>query len=535
MSDSGRNSLNCTVPKQTSFWSGYEAYISTLKHAARVIGPDKKVFLVRSPGRVNTMGRHIDHQGGICNLMTIGYETLMAVRPREDDLVRLFSVNPDHFPDREFSIGEMVDELPWEDWLSLVNSEKVSEMVQTYGGDWAQYIKAAVLRLQKKFRTEKLNGMDLVVSGNIPMAAGLSSSSTLVVGAAEAAVTINCLDTFPTQLVDLCGEGEWFVGTRGGAADHAAVKFGQKGKVVKVTFFDFSILDIVPFPQEYALVVCDSGLKAQKTGNARDLFNHRVSCYRIGFLLIKKYFPQYAPMLNHLRDVNMKRLNIPLSWIYRILLHLPEKATRDELRAFLPDVDLDVFFNQHNPPPDGQYPIRGVVLFGLAEMERAKLFADAMKENRVEDVGRLMNISHDGDRVISIDHDETETPYQAPTSNDYILNLIEDLKSGDLQRVSRAQLQWQPGSYHCSLPEIDRMVHISLQTEGVAGAQLAGAGLGGCMMVFAHRDAVSNLIHNLTERYYPPHARPPTILICRPLRGAMSCSEKWRAEVVLIL
>lgn len=496
------------------------AYLATLKHAATVIGPAEKVFLVRSPGRVNTMGRHIDHQGGICNLMTIGYETLMAVRPREDDLVRLFSVNPDHFPDREFSIGELVEDLPWDDWLSLVNSEKVSKMVQTYGGDWAQYIKAAVLRLQKKFSTEKLNGMDIVVSGNIPMAAGLSSSSTLVVGAAEAAVTINCLDTFPAQLVDLCGEGEWFVGTRGGAADHAAVKFGQKGKVVKVAFYDFNILDIVPFPQEYALVVCDSGLKAQKTGNAKDLFNHRVSCYRIGLLLIKKYFPQYESMLNHLRDVNMYRLNIPLSWIYRVLLHLPEKATRDELRAFLPDVDLDVFFNQHKPPPDGLYPIRGVVLFGLAEMERAKLFADGMRDGRIEDVGRLMNISHDGDRVVSIDHDGNETPYQAPTSNDYILNLIEDLESGDLGRVSRAQLQWQPGSYHCSLPEIDRMVHISLQTEGAAGAQLAGAGLGGCMMVFTHRDFVSTLIDNLTERYYLPHAQSPTILICRPIAGS---------------
>ncbi len=497
-----------------------EAYMSTLKHAAMVIGTDKKVFLVRAPGRVNVMGRHIDHQGGICNLMTIGYETLMVVRPREDDLVRLFSVDPGKFPDRKFSIGEMVEDLPWEDWLSLVNSEKVSEMVHTYGGDWAQYIRAAVLRLQKKFITEKLNGMDLVVSGNIPMAAGLSSSSSLVVGAAEATVTINRLNLFPAQLVDLCGEGEWFVGTRGGAADHAAVKFGQKGKIVKVTFFDFGILDIVPFPKDYALVVCDSGLKAQKSNNARDLFNHRVSCYRIGFLLIKKFFPQYASVLHHLRDVNMQHINMPLSWVYRILLHLPEKATRDELRALLPDVDLDLYFNQHTPPPDRQYPIRGVALYGLAEMERAKHFAGAMKEDRIEYVGRLMNISHDGDRVISIDIEGNETPYRAPTSNDYILNLIQDLESGDLERVSRAQLQWQPGSYHCSLPEIDRMVHISLQTEGIAGAQLAGAGLGGCMMVFAHRDAVSNLIHNLTERYYGPQAKPPAVLICRPVAGS---------------
>ena len=168
------------------------------------------------------MSRHIDHQGGICNLMTIGYETLMVVRPRKDDRVKLYSTDPDHFPEREFSIGKLVEDLPWDDWISLVNSEKVSSIVHTYGGDWAQYIKAAVLRLQKKFRTQKLCGMEIVVSGNIPIAAGFSSSSSLVVGAAEAAVAVNRLETLPVQLVDLCGEGEWFVGTRGGAADHAA-------------------------------------------------------------------------------------------------------------------------------------------------------------------------------------------------------------------------------------------------------------------------------------------------------------------------
>ena len=97
------------------------AYRSTLARAAEVLGIDQKVFIVRSPGRVNAMGRHIDHQGGICNLMTIGYESLMIVCPRQDDRVRLFSVDPEHFPDREFSIGELVEDLPWDDWLSLVN------------------------------------------------------------------------------------------------------------------------------------------------------------------------------------------------------------------------------------------------------------------------------------------------------------------------------------------------------------------------------------------------------------------------------
>jgi len=496
------------------------AYIGVLRVAAGFIGSNNRVFIVRSPGRVNVMSRHIDHQGGICNLMTIGYETLMVVRPRKDDRVKLYSTDPDHFPEREFSIGKLVEDLPWDDWISLVDSEKVTSIVHTYGGDWAQYIKAAVLRLQKKFRTQKLCGMEIVVSGNIPIAAGLSSSSSLVVGAAEAAVAINGLETHPVQLVDLCGEGEWFVGTRGGAADHAAIKLGQKGRVVKVTFFDFCLLDTVPFPKEYVLAVCESGVKSQKTVDARDLFNHRICCYRIGFLLIKKYLPQYASVLNHLRDVNIRNLDIPLKYIYRLLLRLPESATQKELRNLLPDQDIDIFFSQHTPPSDGLYPIRGVVLFGLAEMERARLFADAMKTGHMDTIGRMMNVSHDGDRVISINKDGVETEYRAPTSDEDLLGLIRDLESKDPERLNRAQLQWQPGSYRCSLPEIDRMVEISLGTEGVFGAQLAGAGLGRCMMVLSCREAVQDLVRRLSAQYYGTHDKEPSVLICRPVAGS---------------
>ena len=171
------------------------------------------------------------------------------------------------------------------------------------------------MRLQKKFSTVQLRGADIIVHGNIPIAAGLSSSSALVVATAETMVAVNRLDVFPAQLVDLCGEGEWFVGTRGGSADHAAIKLGQKGKVVKVTFFGFAVQEAVLFPDDYVLVVCDSGIKAQKTANARDQFNHRVACYRIGLRLIHKLFPQYAPLVHHLRDVNVRTLGVPLSWI----------------------------------------------------------------------------------------------------------------------------------------------------------------------------------------------------------------------------
>ena len=497
-----------------------KAYLETLEFASKHIASEERVLLVRSPGRVNLMGRHVDHQGGHCNLMTIGYETLMVVHPRNDDRFLLYNRDSERFPNREFSVSELVAELPWDDWISLVNSDKVSNLVLNAGGDWIQYVKAGVLRLQKKFASRRLRGSDIFVSGNIPIAAGLSSSSALVVATAEALVAANQLDTFPSQLVNLCGEGEWFVGTRGGSADHAAIKFGQKGKVIEVTFFDFAVEDIVPFPDNYILAVCDSGVKAQKTTNAKDQFNHRVACYHIGFKLIQKLFPQYSPLLSHLRDVNIRNLELPLSRIYKMLLRLPEQTTRDQLLRMLPAEELKSLFDTHNPPADGLYPVRGVVLYGLAECERSRLFAEALKSQHISQIARLMNASHNGDRVASFTANGTKREYRASVSNSYLLDLIDDLESGDPERVLGAQLQWQPGSYHCSIPEIDLMVDIATSVEGVEGAQLAGAGLGGCMMVFTHRDAVSSLVKDLEEKYYRPYGKTPATLLCNPIAGS---------------
>jgi len=81
--------------------------------------------------------------------------------------------------------------------------------------------------------------MDCAVTGDIPVAAGLSSSSAVLVAVAHAAVAINDFDLEPRQFVDLCGEGEWFVGSRGGAADHAAIRFGRRGSIAHVRFFPF--------------------------------------------------------------------------------------------------------------------------------------------------------------------------------------------------------------------------------------------------------------------------------------------------------
>lgn len=54
---------------------------------------DHEAVITRSPGRVNLMGRHIDHRGGMTNVMTIDRDVVMVVSPRQDDIVRIANLD----------------------------------------------------------------------------------------------------------------------------------------------------------------------------------------------------------------------------------------------------------------------------------------------------------------------------------------------------------------------------------------------------------------------------------------------------------
>jgi len=496
-----------------------EAYRQVLLCAHSHLGPEARALISRAPGRINIMGRHVDHQGGRCNLMAIDREILAVASPRQDDWVRLFNVEDRNFGPRQFRLGELIDQIAGDDWPSVVDSDRVRRIVAEAAGDWSLYVQAALLRFRKQFPETRFQGMDMVVSGDVPIGAGLSSSSALVVATAEAVVAINGLEVQPRQFVDLCGEGEWFVGTRGGSADHAAMKLAKRGGVIHVRFFPFELEETVEFPPAYRVVVCNSGQRAEKGGAARDTFNHRVACYHLGVKLVRSWFPHYASLIEHLRDINVQRLGVRLAWIYRLLLRLPESASRPQLADWLGAEEVEPLFATHTAPPEG-YPIRGVMLYGLAECERSRMCPHLLKGEDVAGLGQLMSISHDGDRVMRHDAEWSPHPYAAPTGDSYLGERIADLESADAGLRMQAQLHLQPGSYRCSTPELDLMADVAQRTEGVMGAQLAGAGLGGCVMALVREEAADRLIERLTRLYYEPRGMEPQVSVCTPIAGS---------------
>ena len=258
-------------------------------------GADRQVAIVRSPGRINLMGRHIDHQGGTVNVMAVNREIILVAAPRTDDVVSLANTEGAQFSEETFRISDLVASLNWDDWQRVIDGPRLQRLLDAARGDWANYVKAAILRLQELFRDRRLRGLDMMVSGDIPMGAGLSSSSALVVATAEAVRVFNRLPVSARRLVSLCGEGEWFVGTRGGAADHAAIRLSHRGCVTRVGFFPFRIEDSARFFPGHDLVACNSGIYAGKSREARNTFNAKVTAYHIGRVWFKMLRPDLAP------------------------------------------------------------------------------------------------------------------------------------------------------------------------------------------------------------------------------------------------
>lgn len=497
--------------------------LCTLEAFAERFGPDRSVLVIRSTGRVNVVGTHIDHRGGSVNPIAVKHMWLV-VEPREDDLVLARNVETRLFPDEQFRISQCLPASGkirnWDGWCHDEYEKRRHDPTVT----WSNYIRAATLYFQHLHTTDDgrcapaIRGMNMMVYGSVPRAAGLSSSSALVMLTTEAVLRINALRIDPGHLAEHCGQAEWYVGTRGGCSDHAAILSGKSGAILHITAFPMTV-DSAALPAGYGFVLANSLIEARKQAGARDAFNSRVAAYVFGLMLIRKLFPQYADKLEYLRDVNPEELGVDQSHILRIVKSLPPSARREDVLKMLPECEQEIHhvFRSHAEPEQG-YPIRQVCLYGITECIRADMVPHCLRAGDMKTFGELINISHNGDRVTRLVGGQ-----RAAVDNSYpderIDALIRDLESGDPDRMSQAGLWRQSGGYDVSLPEIDMLVDIALASPGVIGAGLVGAGMGGCIVLVVEDKYAPGVIENMAEQYYRPRGLPVKAEIITPVGG----------------
>ena len=207
--------------------------------------------VARAPGRVNLIGEHIDYCGLPVFPMALGRGVRIAFERRPDRGTRLVNAEA-RFAPSFFTIDASIPPAP--------------------PGDWSNYARAAAQALAQRFPA--LRGVDALVQSDLPIAAGLSSSSALVVAMALALLHANGVTVPPLELMELLAQGERYVGTAGGGMDQAIILGARAGCATRI---DFRPLRLTPtaVPADWRFVVAWSLVPAEKSGGARQAYNER--------------------------------------------------------------------------------------------------------------------------------------------------------------------------------------------------------------------------------------------------------------------
>jgi galactokinase len=188
------------------------------------------VFAVDVPGRICVLGDHSDYVPYVnANIVTFAsseQRMRALIAPRNDRLVRIGS-SLEGCEYTEFSLDEDVMERD-SDWLTELDSR---ENVVPH---WSNYVRGAVAYMM---HFQNLDfGFDMFLHSTIPSASGTSSSSALTLCGLVATHLSNELPWDEKELARMGGEAEWYVGTRGGAMDHATMMCAESNSMVLLKF-----------------------------------------------------------------------------------------------------------------------------------------------------------------------------------------------------------------------------------------------------------------------------------------------------------
>jgi galactokinase len=216
----------------------------------RTFDTEGQIGFASAPGRVNLIGEHIDYHGLPVLPIAMQRSVRVGFRARSDRTIH--AVSAGGYGSREFS---------WDSQLRPVAD-----------GDWENYLRAAAQAVAGKWGIG--HGLDAAIVSDLPPAAGLSSSSALLVAFTLSLLEANGLRPSFEELMEVLPDGEQFVGTRGGGMDHAASLASQEGCASIIEFDPLSV-HAIPVPEDWAFLVAHSLTVAEKSGAARQQYNAR--------------------------------------------------------------------------------------------------------------------------------------------------------------------------------------------------------------------------------------------------------------------
>ena len=358
----------------------------------------------RAPGRVNLIGEHTDYNDGFVMPAAIGFYSHAAIGERVDETLSVYS---EQFQETvEFSPGQLAGP-PHKHWSDYVRG--VAAVLQEEGYPW--------------------KGAKLVIDGQVPIGAGLSSSAAIEVATAFALTSLGGLTIPLLEVARLCQRAEnTYTGARCGIMDQFVSCFGRQDHALML---DCRSLEAtyLQLPPNVRLVICNTMVRHELAGGEYN--ERRASCERVVETIGK-----FRPEVRALRDLTLEDLE-----------HYRNQISSVDFRR------CRHVITENDRVEDAKATIEG------ADLAR---------------FGELMYLSHD-----SLDRD-----------------------------------------YEVTCGELNIMVNLARELEGVYGARMTGGGFGGCTINLVESKMVPEFQATVAREYEKLTGLSPQIFVSAAAAGA---------------
>lgn len=284
-------------------------------------------IIVKSPGRINLIGEHIDYNGG-------------SVLPASIDkkiVIEFVTIDGDECYIKSYSLKKAFK----------LNLKKISKSKVK----WENYIIGVVynLLILKKL---KLKAFKCKIDSNLPIGAGISSSSSLICGIISGLNYLNNLKLSSNEIIDIVSDVEHrFIGLMGGIMDQFTIINGKKNKLILLNCRNRNFKYINSNFKNYKILLINTNVEHNLADSS---YNERVKECKEGLDIINKKYKKY-----------------------KYLVEIEEKV----LYEFKKTLDKKIFNR---------------VLFVIQENQRTHDSANKISQSKLKEFGKLMYESHHG-------------------------------------------------------------------------------------------------------------------------------------------
>lgn len=194
-------------------------------------------LIAHAPGRVNLIGEHTDYNEGFVFPAAINFGTWVAASKRDDNDIVVTAL----------------------DYENQQNQFSLNDIQYDDNQGWANYVRGVVKVL--KDALPDFSGANLVVTGNVPQGAGLSSSASFEIAILKALSALYELPLDGVQAALLGQKAEnTFVGCSCGIMDQLVSAMGHEGSAMLLDCQSLAI-EHSPLPSSHQIVIINSNVK----------------------------------------------------------------------------------------------------------------------------------------------------------------------------------------------------------------------------------------------------------------------------------